>query len=370
MSAYPYIFGARGGAVSALAVTLSEASPEVGTTIAITATPAGFTPTSYQFLLFNGSVTLLAQQAGNTLNWTVNVPAGTYDIYVLATNGNSNTFGSASINVQSTYWTSEYGSGLSMVSLFKLSPSVTSCLRVRRSSDSAEQDFGFVSSTPYAAMDVAGIQTFIGAGDGFVTTWYDQSGNNNHILNTTALQQPLIAQAGAVFNIGGIPEILFNSSRRLQTAASFNLIQPISSIVALRPIGASNYQGLVGFGDNAAITGVITQRSSPNRISICSAGASGFNFESNQILDTNITLGDKVKMAAKFNTPDFSVNFNGALTSTTNGSNTLNGIGSFSVGLGWSAYGSPNFRCNTVMMYNSDKEADFASMITDLNTYY
>jgi hypothetical protein len=85
------------GPSGGVTVAVSNANPDVGDTITITATPTGFTPTSYQFILFNGSITLLAQQAGNTLNWTVNSPQGSYDVYVLATDGTVNAYGSTPI---------------------------------------------------------------------------------------------------------------------------------------------------------------------------------------------------------------------------------------------------------------------------------
>ena len=49
-------------------------------------------------------------------------------------------------------------------------------IRVRRSSDNAEQDFGFSGND----LDTASLLTFCGACNGFITTWYDQSGNANN----------------------------------------------------------------------------------------------------------------------------------------------------------------------------------------------
>ena len=48
-------------------------------------------------------------------------------------------------------------------------------IRVRRSSDNVEQDFGFVGND----LDTASLLTFCGVGNGFITTWYDQSTNAN-----------------------------------------------------------------------------------------------------------------------------------------------------------------------------------------------
>ncbi len=47
-------------------------------------------------------------------------------------------------------------------------------IRLRRSSDDAESDFGFDAN---GDLDAAAITTWLGGASGFVVTWYDQSGN-------------------------------------------------------------------------------------------------------------------------------------------------------------------------------------------------
>lgn len=80
-------------------------------------------------------------------------------------------------------------------SLRKLRTAYTGdAIRVRRSSDNAEQDFGFVSDD----LDKASLLTFVGAGNGFVTTWYDQSGNANDANQATAANQAQIVTSGAM----------------------------------------------------------------------------------------------------------------------------------------------------------------------------
>jgi hypothetical protein len=61
------------------------------------------------------------------------------------------------------------------------------CLRLRRSSDNAEDDFGFDGN---GNLDTAAIASWLGGADGFVVTWYDQSGNAKHIMQATAGNQP------------------------------------------------------------------------------------------------------------------------------------------------------------------------------------
>lgn len=67
-----------------------------------------------------------------------------------------------------------------------------SCLRVRRSSDNTEQDIGFSSGF----VDSATAETFCSGTDGYVVTWYDQSGNANHATQSTTSAQPKIISSG------------------------------------------------------------------------------------------------------------------------------------------------------------------------------
>jgi hypothetical protein len=68
------------------------------------------------------------------------------------------------------------------------------CIRVRRSSDNTEQDIGFSGGL----LDVTTLLSFVGAENGFITTWYDQSGNGNNATQTTAGNQPRIVNGGVV----------------------------------------------------------------------------------------------------------------------------------------------------------------------------
>ena len=73
-------------------------------------------------------------------------------------------------------------------------PYTGAAIRVRRSSDNTEQDINFVGGD----LDTSSLLTFCGAGNGFVTTWYDQSGNALNIVRAVATQQPKIVSSGVV----------------------------------------------------------------------------------------------------------------------------------------------------------------------------
>lgn len=80
-------------------------------------------------------------------------------------------------------------------SLRKLRTTYTgNAIRVRRSVDNAEQDIGFSGND----LDTASLLTFCGAGNGFITTWYDQSTNANNSTQATAANQAQIVSSGAM----------------------------------------------------------------------------------------------------------------------------------------------------------------------------
>jgi len=89
-----------------------------------------------------------------------------------------------------------YSGAAAAYSLRSLSTSTTNVVKVRRSGDDAESDFtaSQVSDEALAAWVRAGG----GTEDGFVTTWYDQSGNANNATQTTAADQPKIVSGGTL----------------------------------------------------------------------------------------------------------------------------------------------------------------------------
>ena len=67
--------------------------------------------------------------------------------------------------------------------------------------------------------------------NGFVTTWYDQSGNGNDATQSTAANQPQIVSGGSVINVNSKPSLQFDG-----TNDSFNLSSNISSTTSYTAI--------------------------------------------------------------------------------------------------------------------------------------
>ena len=113
-----------------------------------------------------------------------------------------------------------YAGAAAAYSLRKLYSSYTgSAINVRRSSDNATQDIGFDGYV----LDTASLLSFVGAGSGYVTTWYDQSGNGNNATQSTAANQPQIVSSGNVITENGKPTVSFDGSNdQMNVAYSFS----------------------------------------------------------------------------------------------------------------------------------------------------
>ena len=103
-----------------------------------------------------------------------------------------------------TYLLDLYGGASVAYSLRNLLVSTTNVIRVRRDSDNSEQDFTSADITDGTLI------TWTGSSSGFVTIWYDQSGNDNHAKQSTASRQAKIVDAGTLILDNGNPAIEWN----------------------------------------------------------------------------------------------------------------------------------------------------------------
>jgi hypothetical protein len=80
------------------------------------------------------------------------------------------------------------------------------CIRVRRSSDNASLDIGFDTN---GELDIATMLAFVGSANGFVSIWYDQSGNQKNLTQVTQIYQPKIINTGTLITSNGKPFVGF-----------------------------------------------------------------------------------------------------------------------------------------------------------------
>jgi hypothetical protein len=83
-------------------------------------------------------------------------------------------------------------------------------IRVRRASDNTEQDIGFDVN---GDLDTTALTTFCTGTDGFIRTWYDQSGNARNAGNSTAAEQPKIYDSSTgVLTLNGKPGVQWDNT--------------------------------------------------------------------------------------------------------------------------------------------------------------
>lgn len=122
-----------------------------------------------------------------------------------------------------------------------------SAIRVRRSNDNSEQDIGFVNNQ----LDTASLTSFVGANSGFITRWYDQSGNAITASQSTAGNQPRIVNAGTIETQGGKPSVYFDqpSSHNLVTTVNVSTGTYMSTFMVTKDASSGaiyNYIARIG----------------------------------------------------------------------------------------------------------------------------
>jgi hypothetical protein len=118
-----------------------------------------------------------------------------------------------------------YPNAAAAYSLRKLRTAYTgSAVRVRRSSDNTEQNIGFVAGE----LDTASLLAFCGFGNGFVTTWYDQSGNARNATQSSAINQPQIVSSGVVILESSKPALNFDGVNSNLLNNTISITQPIT----------------------------------------------------------------------------------------------------------------------------------------------
>ena len=145
-------------------------------------------------------------------------------------------------------------------------------LRVRRSSDNAEVDV-FVdtnfqlslSSNITSRTSGTTLGTWVGANSAFVTTWYDQSGNNNNATQASAANQPTIVLSGVLQTNLGKAALQFSGTTSFQTTVNWTNLFATYTVARLnsnalsvqsfyRDNGAVNSTGVIAFNSTRSDT--------------------------------------------------------------------------------------------------------------------
>lgn len=232
-----------------------------------------------------------------------------------------------------------------------------SAIRVRRSSDNTEQDIGF---TALGALNTTALTSFCGSGNGFVTTWYDQSGNARNATQTTAANQAQIVSSGSVINVNSKPSVQFdgtndvyNLSTTITTSiySNFNVLKKTSTSTIVIPLALNDGQLTGAWSD-----GNLYENNGTSFVS------TPFTNNTNQNLFSVIKNGNTLS--------DFSAKQNATLL----GSYTGTAFNSISIDRIGARTGSiqvfSNGNLQEIIFYSSNQSSNRTGIESNINTYY
>lgn len=227
----------------------------------------------------------------------------------------------------------DYPNASAAYSLRALNSAYTgSAIRVRRSSDNTEQDIKFLYD---GNLDTASLLAFVGDDDGFVTVWYDQSGEGNDATQTTASKQPTIVSSGLVIIENSNPAISFLSPLLMD----LNLTQyPFTSggafteksIFSVSKNDSSSNQNLYNIADGRDIYALTYNRSANNTYGFLGAnyGTIGGNVSGQSII-SSLAIAPSSKTFTNsdegFSSNLIRANFNQVTIGSRGGSYPMNG---------------------------------------------
>ena len=240
-----------------------------------------------------------------------------------------------------------------------------SAVRIRRSGDNAETDIGFTALNNF---DTASAEAFCIAGggtqNGYVTTFYDQSGNSKNATNATASQQPIIVSSGAVVTTGSKPTVQFDGSDDFLSASYRATTQIITVLGVQQFLTTANNQ--VGITVSEISSGQIY-------FGYITSGATSYTYEDTQSKTrTNTTNRQLVTLAIGGANGNWYVNGSGSgftpdntITQITQTSGQDLRLGGYSGG-GFNA----NINIQEFIIFQIDQSANITGLELNINTYY
>lgn len=240
-----------------------------------------------------------------------------------------------------------------------------SAIRVRRSSDNAEQDINFVDNE----LDTASLLLFVGANDGFVSVWYDQSGGGNNLIQLVATTQPYIVNGGELVLDGDKPSIYFNGTSELKSlnVESYGSLSR-SIFISMNYKDSPSTRGIISLTNSGVVTGslwIITPELAVRANTYVWITSDPIPFNNRSLLSNiyvspnNLFEGNNLWL----NSSEI------VRTSGTDGSINTN---SGSVTVGGNGLGSLRITANydEIIIYKSNQTANRLAIESNINNYY
>jgi hypothetical protein len=337
------------------------------------------------------------------LSTTGGAPRNIQEIISYKFDNSSNRTGiETNINAQyNIYWDGSqtslldsYSGSAAAYSLRALSSSYTGPLvEVRRASDNATQD---IYAKYDGSLNVDALESFCSGTGGFVTTWYDQSGNGNDATQSTASEQPQIVSSGSVITENGKPALDFDATDDAlivwNNTTAPTLFQDMSDAITLLSVEKAT---AIGFGSPGAWYNEITLAEIRNNNNTTahvpfnvgySDDTSGFGVTDNYTFNAEVEFSSTLSVAQRLtsryiNGDDLDIYINNAsaisttFTVATGDRSVSTNNSTFSIGVRSRDGGQADrnyFRgtMQEIVLYKSNLLSDNSGINTNINDFY
>jgi SPP1 family predicted phage head-tail adaptor len=268
---------------------------------------------------------------------------------------------SATLDVVSSLLLDLYPNADAAYSLRKLRTAYTgSAIRVRRSiipsGQPSEQDIGFDAN---GNLDTVALLLFCGVGNGFVTTWYDQSGNLKNGTQATAANQPQIVSSGIVITLNSKATISLDGTNDFLDSTSVNTGNPKSIFIATKFNNVIT--GEVVLFDSVTTNQAILLKTNTNIMAL------GFGTVGNlsNTPSTNFILYSILQNSTSSNV---FVNSSAVLTNSNLGTNSFSGLRLGAVRGSASLFYNGSF--SECIIYSSNQTTNRINIESNINTYH
>ena len=259
-----------------------------------------------------------------------------------------------------------YPNAAAAYSLRKLRAAYTgNAIRVRRSSDNTETNIGF---TALGNLDESALTTFCSGTNGFVTTWYDQSGNGLNATQSTAINQPQIVSAGAVLLQGSKPTLRFDGiNNRLSTVRllSNNVWSIFSSLKINSMANSWNFLGQHNGSPDLGRLQIVARDTSTTIRTFFNNGTSYSSPYTLSSVSNNFYL-----ISSLANNDDYYLSVNG-VNEQVRANQTLTPLNTnFTIGSLGDGTQPFNGNAQEILIYVSDQSSNQTNIETNINDFY